>query len=498
MRVAHHLIRNPSGLFYFRMRVPADLWTAMGARLVKRALRTRCSCTAQAIALVLAGRYARVFEALRQGDAMKTKPPSIEDILSGRSGDGGDIRTWTTDEMEVGPSGVRFKGLNIADDADQARFNSFLDRVSVNLPGGAVPLSGLGPKPEPEKTEENGFIAFGTAKEKWARTLPDHTPPKKKTKRAKLKALEDVEAFFTSLPATNRPEWVRDITSRHCSELEIALLKTIDRRTVENKFIVLGQFLKWARKSGYLPKRDDEEGLPSDGFARVSKKDKAIANATNGAQKFRPEQLVAIFDPAHYGDLPQDADRWLPLICLYTGARGNEIARLELADIYEDEFGVPVFDISLVGDDKSVKVKASTRQTPVHPDLIALGLLERVDRLKAEGEVKLFPVLTFNAQNGPANAPMTAFARYLAMRGVKARGTGTVGVHSFRDTVLNKLKAGGVVREVREEYTGHATTGKPEYASAYEDPFSTISLAKTCHPVLSFGLNIDELGKLLR
>lgn len=497
MRVAHHLVRNPSGLFYFRMRVPADLWTAIGARLVKRALRTRCPRTAQAIALVLADRYARAFKALRQGGAMKTKPPSIEDILSGRSGDGGDIRTWTTDEMEVGPRGVRFKGLNITDDADQARFNSFLDRVAINLPGGAVPLAELGPKPEPEKTEANGFIAFDAAKEKWAQTLPDKTPPKQKTKRAKLKALEDVEAVFAAFPASTRPRWVRDITSLHCSELEIELLKKLDRRTVENKFIVLGQFLKWARKSGYLPKREGEEGLPSDGFGRVPKKDKAAANAANGAQKFRPDQLVAIFDPAHYGDLPQEADRWLPLVCLYTGARGNEIARLELADIYEDEFGVPVFDISLVGDDKSIKVSASARHTPVHPDLVALGLLERVERLKAEGEVKLFPALTFNAQNGPANAPMTAFTRYLAARGVKARGTGTVGVHSFRDTVLNKLKVGGVVREVREEYTGHAITSKPEYASAYEDPFSTVSLAKTCHPVLAFGLNIDELRKLL-
>src|SRR3546814_1935495 len=105
-------------------------------------------------------------------------------------------------------------------------------------------------------------------------------------------------------------------------------------------FIVLGQFLKWARKAGYLPKREGEEGLPSDGFGRVSQKDKAAANAANGAQKFRPDQLSVVFEPAHYGALSQEADRWLPLICLYTGARGNEIARLELADIYEDELEI--------------------------------------------------------------------------------------------------------------------------------------------------------------
>src|SRR3546814_10923671 len=93
---------------------------------------------------------------------------------------------------------------------------------------------------------------------------PVKTPPKRKAKRAKLKALEDVQAFFEALPVPTRPNWVRDITSQLCSELEIGLLKKLDRRTVENKFIVLGQFLTWARKAGYLPKREGEEGLPSD------------------------------------------------------------------------------------------------------------------------------------------------------------------------------------------------------------------------------------------
>src|SRR3546814_10156133 len=91
--------------------------------------------------------------------------------------------------------------------------------------------------------------------------------------------------------------------------------------------------------------------------------------------------------------------------------------------------------MSVIGDDKSIKGPDSARLTPVHPDLVAMGLLERVARLKAEGEAKLFPVLTFNAQNGPSNAPMTAFTRYLAAREVKARGTGSLGVHSDLNSI---------------------------------------------------------------
>src|SRR3546814_12933917 len=88
--------------------------------------------------------------------------------------------------MEVSPRGVRFKGLNISDDADQTRFNNFLGQVAVMLPQGATPLSEIGRKQEPEKTEANGFVSFEPGMEKWAQTLPDKTPPKRKTTRAQI------------------------------------------------------------------------------------------------------------------------------------------------------------------------------------------------------------------------------------------------------------------------------------------------------------------------
>src|SRR3546814_19664245 len=134
----------------------------------------------------------------------------LEDSLSGRSGDGGDIRTWTTDEMEVSPRGVRFKGLNISDDADQTRFNNFLGQVAVMLPQGATPLSEIGRKQETEKTEAKGFVSFETGMEKWAQTLPEKTPPKRKTKGANRKQLTDVKTFFDAHHVPNRPTWARE------------------------------------------------------------------------------------------------------------------------------------------------------------------------------------------------------------------------------------------------------------------------------------------------
>jgi len=52
MRVAHRLIREASGLFYFRLRVPADLRAVLGRKIVKLANGTHCPRVALAYAAV--------------------------------------------------------------------------------------------------------------------------------------------------------------------------------------------------------------------------------------------------------------------------------------------------------------------------------------------------------------------------------------------------------------------------------------------------------------
>ena len=62
MRVAHYLVRGHSGLFYFRLRVPADLRPAIGRTVIKQATGTRCPRTALAVAVMLSSAYARSFK----------------------------------------------------------------------------------------------------------------------------------------------------------------------------------------------------------------------------------------------------------------------------------------------------------------------------------------------------------------------------------------------------------------------------------------------------
>jgi hypothetical protein len=83
-----------------------------------------------------------------------------------------------------------------------------------------------------------------------------------------------------------------------------------------------------------------------------------------------------------------------------------------------------------------------------------------------------------------------AFSRYLVKLGIKARRSSSVGHHSFRDTVIGTLKAAGVHREMREEYTRHELSDRQEHAHAYETEFSPKALAEACHPALAWTIDV--------
>lgn len=65
MRLAHHLLRHASGVFHFRLIVPADLQPLLGRRVIKKSLGTRDPMVARAWAYALGAQYAQAFTAVR-------------------------------------------------------------------------------------------------------------------------------------------------------------------------------------------------------------------------------------------------------------------------------------------------------------------------------------------------------------------------------------------------------------------------------------------------
>ncbi|WP_052272277.1 DUF6538 domain-containing protein [Leisingera sp. ANG-M7] len=82
--------------------------------------------------------------------------------------------------------------------------------------------------------------------------------------------------------------------------------------------------------------------------------------------------------------------RWLPWMCAYSGARINEVGQLVPKDFFkvgEDWF----YKITTMGK-RNVKNEHSVRQVPVHPDLVAEGLLEFVNGCSNKSQdARMFP-----------------------------------------------------------------------------------------------------------
>lgn len=84
MRLAHHLLRHVSGVFHFRLIVPADLQPLLGRRVIKRSLGTRDPVVARAWAYALGAQYAQAFAVARgRGDRMGS---DFDDYLKGLKG----------------------------------------------------------------------------------------------------------------------------------------------------------------------------------------------------------------------------------------------------------------------------------------------------------------------------------------------------------------------------------------------------------------------------
>lgn len=89
--------------------------------------------------------------------------------------------------------------------------------------------------------------------------------------------------------------------------------------------------------------------------------------------------------------------KWGVFLAFYTGARLNELAQLDVADILEVD-GIHCISINNNGDSKRLKNDASERTLPLHPKLIELGFLKYVQSQQANG--RLFPELSYCPKNG--------------------------------------------------------------------------------------------------
>lgn len=133
----------------------------------------------------------------------------------------------------------------------------------------------------------------------------------------------------------------------------------------------------------------------------------------------------------------RDAQYWLPILALLTGARQAELWQLRIEDVVQRD-GVWLIDINEDTDEKSVKSAAGVREVAVHPKLLELGFVDYVNDMQEAGHVLVFP-------HGHVKPSRPASVNYSDFFREQCRTLGLYqryrDFHAFRTTVGTALRA---------------------------------------------------------
>ena len=220
-------------------------------------------------------------------------------------------------------------------------------------------------------------------------------------------------------------------------------------KTAYDRFTWVKTLLKYAYRDLEVISRHPWEGI------------ELFKETTNQRRPWSATELQILFGQALFQEyaLPKDwragtdAAYWIPLIGLYTGARLSELAQLKTHDIKTiDE--TPAISISNLGLNQKVKTTAGIRTIPIHSELIKLGFLQYVEKIKGIGSDSLWPELK-QRKDKPGGYFSNWFGEYRVSIGFQ----GYPDFHCFRHGVRSLLGEAEVPEHVIDSILGHEIKG---------------------------------------
>lgn len=442
-----YLVRRKN-VYYFRLVVPVELREIVKVREITQSLRTENREKATHKALELAAHFKAALHDLKSGNVYEIDKPVVVEAKNNISSPVVSIQVKSSAPLL---SVVITDFLNRYDKSNKAT----LTKLNATLP---ILLELIGDKPINQILQA------------------------------------DINAYFDDvqkLPVRRDAKVFKGMSIREIIESNSG--KCISEGTFDSTYrACVSIFLNWAAV------HYKDQGFPSLSTQGAIYRG-VRADGINKQRAMKPDELRRLFghdkmkryaanpDTAHYC--------WLPLIGLHTGARINEICQLNPgSDILQDETtGIWYFNFDDEGDtaegvDKSIKNNSSKRVVPIHGQLLDLGFLHYVERVKTEGHKLIFPA--WKPRNGKAS-PNAAkwFKRYLDGIGLadespRARLTG---FHSFRHSFVTH----GINNKIQGVFaiTGH------EVESV--DGFGKVSKVAAGYWTKGKTDNLDELKEII-
>lgn len=228
--------------------------------------------------------------------------------------------------------------------------------------------------------------------------------------------------------------------------------------TADNVMVSVRALMNVARELGWVDSNPFERLTITQG-----------GKAAEGREPWTAAELPQLFDDPIWTScqLPQErkaggaAAYWIPLIACYSGARLSEIAQLWTDDLITTA-GAEVFEFrENASREQRLKNSGSWRATPMHKELIRLGLPAYA---KSQPSGPLFPALPTEGENGAGGQFGKWFGDFKKGKGFASP---IKTFHSFRHTVATELRLQGATDAQADAITGHAGdgTGRKVYAA---------------------------------
>jgi integrase len=204
------------------------------------------------------------------------------------------------------------------------------------------------------------------------------------------------------------------------------------------------------------------------------------------------------YRPGKY--LYMDSAYWMPLMLLLMGFRSAEAGGVLISHINLAE-AIPTIKIAATSD-RGVKTDSSTRELPIHPELLRLGFAEFVAAVSARGCRHLFPDLVPTARTDTFAKKYYdsfvlhrkwAFPNGTADLRIVGKSRQDKDVHSFRGLVITEILHARHPLTVVSEIVGHDAESQKEIREAIENGKINKTTLRYCdQPTLKLMLDALE------
>jgi len=445
------LIQDRCGVYYFRLIVPLSWRHIVEKTEIRRSLRTKDALIARQAALLLSARIEALMASSKQ-TSLQLAENQLKALFNNEAPKM-KVRVFGNGELDI--------ETDTLEEAKEARAIVAEHRKkhsgTISDAMAALPASQCGTNLEQARDDYLGERST-TLSEKG--TIP------------KIKGvLKAFIAFAGNVDvAMVQPSLVKDYKKKMLAEKKAST-------TINDHLVVLTGFFDYCVANKVATMTNPSRGL-------------LVVGAHKKAKSYKPftqPELAKIFHPELYTKKMKLPDfYWGPLVALLTGARAEEIASLDLEQVYAEK-GIWLIDI-LDG-----KTENAVRKVPVHDELLALGFVDYVKCLQKAGYKKLFPHLQ-DGKNGYKKNMCRMFGEYLDLPEVNVVDPLKV-FHSFRHTVVTKLTGVGVNEGLKRAMVGHdidtRTSAHDDYT--HLDALTIANLQTAINKLKYDGLDFSKL-----